>query len=337
MPKVRVTNSGVAGACSTRKLRDRTLESDHMVFPSRPLLVVAMTTVLFATNSSQAAVTTPFDFSKHAIALNVTVKGVPLYVLLDTGVDPSVIDIKRADALALPVDRKTSGQADGEGTGSTTVFPATIKDLEIGGHAFGDVVTLAADMGTLSKTYGRPVDGVLGYSFLKDKVVLIDYTASTVTIFSGTKEAEVFVRQCRKHYGTPLRSFADEQIPVIPDFQLGDAKVPITLDTGSNRGIALYQVALNVKGIRGALKVTGKAHGAGARGTFTSDTATLNVPVGMGPFQLPAGEPVVVMSSRGSADSRIANIGNMTFAAMKVKLLLDYPAKQVSFYGDCAP
>lgn len=308
-----------------------------MIYPSRPLLAVALTTVLFAANASQANVTIPFDFSKHAIALNVMVKGVPLYVLLDTGVDPSVIDIKRADALALPVDSKTSGQADGEGTGNTTVFPATIKDLEIGGHAFGDVETLAADMGTLSKTYGRTVDAVLGYSFLKDKVVLIDYPASTVTVFSGAKEAETFVRQCKKHYGTPLHSFADEQIPVIPDFHLGDAKVPITLDTGSNRGIALYQAALNVKGVRSALKVTGKAQGAGARGTFTSDTATLNVPVGLGPFQLPAGETVVIMSTKGSTDSRMANIGNMTFAAMKVKLLLDYPAKQVSFYGDCAP
>ena len=63
----------------------------HMIYPSRPLLAVALTTVLFAANASQANVTIPFDFSKHAIALNVMVKGVPLYVLLDTGVDPSVI------------------------------------------------------------------------------------------------------------------------------------------------------------------------------------------------------------------------------------------------------
>lgn len=87
--------------------------------------------------------------------------------------------------------------------------------------------------------------------------------------------------------------------------------------------------------LRNALKVTGKAQGAGARGNFTSDTATFNVPVGLGPFRLPAGETVVVMSSKGASSSHVANIGNMTFAAMKMKPLLDYSAKQVSFYGDC--
>jgi hypothetical protein len=38
----------------------------------------------------------PFDFSRSEIELEVTVKGERLHVLLDTGVDPSVIDLSRA-------------------------------------------------------------------------------------------------------------------------------------------------------------------------------------------------------------------------------------------------
>ncbi len=306
-----------------------------MISPLRLLPMAAVGAALFAATTSQAAVSVPFDFSKQAIALNVTVKGAPLYVLLDTGADPSLIDIHRADALGLPINRSAGGNADGEGSGNTTVFPSTIQQLAIAGHAFGDVESLAADTAALSKSYGRRVDGVLGYSFLKDKIVLIDYPASTVTIFASAKESAASVASCRKHYATPLRSFADDQIPVIPDFHLGSASVPVSLDTGSNRGIALYQSALDADGVRGALKLTGKVQGAGARGSFSSDAATLNAPIALGPFRLPAGETVVVMSDKGSAETRVANVGNRTFAAMHVRLLLDYPAKQLSFYGDC--
>ncbi|WP_404711272.1 hypothetical protein [Sphingomonas sp. MMS24-J13] len=32
---------------------------------------------------------------------------------------------------------------------------------------------------------------------------------------------------------------------------------------------------------------------------------------------------------------RIANVGNALFAAMKIKMLLDYRGRTMTFYGDC--
>lgn len=43
----------------------------------------------------------PFDFSQSEIGIDATVNGEPLYILLDTGVDPSPIDLQRAEAWAL--------------------------------------------------------------------------------------------------------------------------------------------------------------------------------------------------------------------------------------------
>ena len=37
----------------------------------------------------------------------------------------------------------------------------------------------------------------------------------------------------------------------------------------------------------------------------------------------------------GSADTRLANIGNKLLAAMGLKMLLDYPGKRITFYGKC--
>ena len=53
--------------------------------------------------AASAPVTVSFDFSRHAIELTATVKGKPINVLLDTGVNPSVIDLGRATALGLPL------------------------------------------------------------------------------------------------------------------------------------------------------------------------------------------------------------------------------------------
>lgn len=46
-----------------------------------------------------------------AVEVDVSVHGTPLHKLLDTGVNPSVIDLTTADKLGLPVDRGDGGEA----------------------------------------------------------------------------------------------------------------------------------------------------------------------------------------------------------------------------------
>jgi Aspartyl protease len=50
----------------------------------------------------------PFDFSQSEIGIDATVNGEPLFILLDTGVDPSTIDLQRAEALHLKIFSRTS-------------------------------------------------------------------------------------------------------------------------------------------------------------------------------------------------------------------------------------
>lgn len=289
--------------------------------------------LVFACAAAAAApLTIPFDFSRGAIGLDVTVKGKPLYMMLDTGLDPSGIDLAQARALSLPLDTKAAGEGDGEGNGTARVIPSTIKDLKFGGQGFGDVAALAMDMKTISAAYGRPLGGILGYSFLKGKRVAIDYPARRLSLFAGAAEAASAMRTCRTHYTVAMRMMGDENFPLIP-VRFGAVTAPATLDTGSNRFISLFQPALKLKGVREALKETGKAAGTGVRGNFTSPTARLNLPVAIGPFTLPAGTQVAVMPENESA--RVANVGNQTFAALKLRLLLDYAGRTITFYGDC--
>jgi hypothetical protein len=285
--------------------------------------------------ASAGSLDIPFDFSRSAIGLDVTVKGTPLHMILDTGVDPSVIDTVDAEKLSLKIDRTDSGEASGEGDAKEAkVYAATLDGLVVAGRTFSPIDALATNMETLSASYGRKLDGVLGYSFLHDKIVLIDYAAKRVVILDHPADAAMQIRSCRKRTTMPLNGFPDDSIPAVSNFHLGNASGTISLDTGSNGGISLYQAALALPGVNAALKETGETTATGARGGTKVKTYVLELPVGFGPFTLPAGQAVTVRKAPG-ADTRIANIGNKLFAAMGLKMLLDYKDRVMTFYGDC--
>ena len=108
----------------------------------------------------------------------------------------------------------------------------------------------------------------------------------------------------------------------------------ISLDTGSNRGVSLFPAGLELKGVRATLVHTGTIQAAGARGGFTADKGQLKLTTGVGDFSLLAGREVTVLPDQ-SKPGIAANLGNPTFADMKVKLVIDYPGKKLAMYGDC--
>ncbi|WP_162305804.1 retropepsin-like aspartic protease [Oleisolibacter albus] len=296
------------------------------------LPVLALTAVSAA--AAAAPLVLPFDFSRSALALSVTVRGTPLHVLLDTGVNPSVIDLRQADALGISVDRGDGGEATGFGDGrGAAIFPSHIDRLRIAGRDFAPVEALATDMTGISAGYGRRLDAILGYSFLSDKTVLVDYPRRLLAFLDDGAEAAPLTSGCRTRWSTPLTLV--DSFPVIPDFRFGDATAPVSLDTGSNGGIALFRSALALPGLQSALSEQGSVTHAGARGAAKAKTYALAAPVGFGPFTLPAGQAVMLHKMEGSADTRVANVGNTLLEALHLTVLFDYRAGRMTFYGDC--
>lgn len=300
------------------------------------IATAAFVCALFVGSAAATPLSVPFDFSRNAIGLDVSVKGAPLYMILDTGVDPSVVDEALAGTLGLKIDRGAGGEASGEGDARhAVVYPTSVDGLTIAGRAFAPFDALTTDMSTLSKHYGRKLDGVIGYSFLNGKIVLIDYAKSTLGILDAPGDAAPVVSRCSKHWSIALQTLADDSIPIIADFRFGTAKAPISLDTGSNGGISLFPKALDLPGLRAALVEKGQTTYAGARGESSTKTYILREPVGLGPFTLPAGQLVTLRPTQDAGNTRAANIGNKLFAAMKLKLLLDYRSRVLTFYGAC--
>lgn len=274
-----------------------------------------------------------FDFSRHAIGLQATVHHQAVYVILDTGVDPSVIDVRAAKAAALKVDRSDAGEMSGVGNAAhASAYSGRIDGLEIGARAFAPFDTLVTGMAGLSQAYGRKLDGVLGYSFLHDKIVLIDYPRHMLGILDRQSDAAPNTSRCGNVWSTPMRTW--QNFPVIQGFRFGTAHGPVTLDTGSNGTLSLYQEALRLPDVRTALSKNGSITFSGVRGSGQASTYAFRAPLGFGPFAAPANVPVNVRDDKGSPQ-RLGNAGNSLFDAMKLKILLDYRHRMITYYGQC--
>ncbi|HEY1632456.1 MAG TPA: retropepsin-like aspartic protease [Rhizomicrobium sp.] len=305
-------------------------------FRSRPVAGAVAVTVLLTAASEARPVTVPFDFSRHEIGLNVRVHGTPLYMFLDTGASPSAIDTARAKSLGLKIDFANGGEASGQGDDAhAMVYPTSIDGLTVGDRSFPAIEALAADQAAISKAYGRTVDGTLGHSFLAGRAMLIDYAAATIAISGNAAGLARQSATCRTALRLPLKSYKGDTIPIV-DMGVGTARLPVSIDTGSNSTVELYKNALDLPEIKAALVEAGSHTVTGNRGEYTVKDYRLNAPIGIGPFVLPAGESVSLTGDEGSAETRLANVGNRLLADMHVKLLLDYRDNRIAFLGDCA-
>jgi len=312
----------------------RPMSSGRRIYVLGSLHLAVFFSLIGCSTSRASSLETSFDFSRSEIGIEVSIRGKTLYAIVDTGVDPSVINLAEAEELGLKVDRTDSGEAGGFGEGrGLTVFPTRIEGLSLRGHNFAAFDALASDTAAFTSSDQRRIDVVLGYSFLSDKILLIDYIAQKLAILASSGEVRATVRTCRTRWRIPLKTF--DSYPVIPGFRLGEARGPVTLDTGSSGGIALFEEALDLPGVRDSLVDQGASIRRGARGESKVENFILSQPVGFGPFALPAGQHVFVHKQQGSTVERIANVGNTVLAAFKIKMLLDYRSRVMTFYGDC--
>jgi hypothetical protein len=141
-------------------------------------LLVAIALSLF-TPTAQAATEIPFERSSGMVWVNVACAGhEPLSFLLDSGAGATVFDLAAARRVGLPLGprrtvRGISGDADAY---QLTGVAARVGDAPLAKSA------LAVDLGAISRSCGRHVDGLIGLDFFRARVVQIDYAARKIRL-----------------------------------------------------------------------------------------------------------------------------------------------------------
>ena len=192
----------------------------------------------------QQVVEVPFDFYKNEIILQVKVNGKgPYNMMLDTGTDPSAIDLATAREIGLKVH--TLGKpGTGGGTDVNLTYYTEMPLVEVSGFTVKNVETLALDLSKVSERLGKPLHGVLGHSVLNGRVVQIDYPNHVVRFYSQPLFS--------KAANTPKRcvlAFRYSDNVLLDDVSVNGKKVVGNLDTGSSGTFNLTPAAVSYLGL----------------------------------------------------------------------------------------
>lgn len=132
-------------------------------------------------------VTVPFEYFNHHIFVSVTLNGrSDMIFLLDSGTNSNVLNMRTSEALGLkPVSIK---QEKGLGLGSGKVHIAAAKDIDarIGNVQVANVMAIV-DLDGLEQHFGHREDGILGFPFLQNFVVVLDFDKRELTLLPSRR------------------------------------------------------------------------------------------------------------------------------------------------------
>ena len=181
-----------------------------------------------------------FDSPGHQVVVQVTLgKQGPFAMLLDTGTPLSVIDASLGRRL-----RALSDAGLPEGAGGEPAWD--MVDLKLGHLRADTVEAQALDLGRISDRLRTHIDGVLGYNFLRERVVQIDYLRHRVRFYHDTpswsgSESEEF--QLMLGRGDPAPRFSG---------RVNRRDVLLRIDTGAPHRFAVTGRSIDFLGLRAA-------------------------------------------------------------------------------------
>jgi predicted aspartyl protease len=229
--------------------------------------------------SPRAFIEVPFELIHGTILIPATVNGAgPFWMMLDTGADPSIVDLGVAKRAGLKIAAKGK-QGSGGGTSHNLSYGTSLPLLRIGGLTATKVDALAMDLSGLSATLGRSLGGALGYSLFKGRIVQIDYPNRRVRFYkrapSCTRAKNLHPKQCT------ILSFRYQDDILANGVAVDGKPVTTNFDTGSNSSFQLNPAAVEKLGVGEDLARAQASSSRGFNGELNNREGTVrNVSVG---------------------------------------------------------
>lgn len=272
------------------------------------MLIMAWCPGSFAQASSKdQMIEVPFDFYRNEIILAVKVNGKSsLLMMLDTGTDPSAVDLNTAKEIGLKLD-PIGRQAEGGGTGVNLAYETKLPLLEVSNLTAKNVQAVAMDLSQVSGRLGKPIHGILGHSFLKGRVVQIDYQTLRIRFYSKSQPPEANQPNNLKRTVLPFRY---EDSILIDEVTVNGKKVIGELDTGSDGTFKLTPAAVSYLGLEEEVIKARAIESVGYNGIAGNKEGKVeNVTIGT----ISLDEPAVIFFGKGTGrDKKVwgINIGN---------------------------
>ncbi|MEO9485027.1 MAG: aspartyl protease family protein [Ekhidna sp.] len=178
-----------------------------------------------------------FSFENHVILTDVYIDGEgPFNFMVDTGLYPSQISLTLAKRLGLDI-KSRGGNVLGAGTGNLSYYPTRIKNAKVGSLKIDDLEAIAVEMQHFQGE-GKELHGMLGYSFLKNRVTTIDYKKQEMRFYTEWPKDFWLNKNREESVAFPLK-LAGGKIPEIPNLKVNGQPLNALIDTGCNIGMIL--------------------------------------------------------------------------------------------------
>jgi hypothetical protein len=279
--------------------------------------------------TAPAPATVPFELNNRHIVLKGKVNSQPIEFVLDTGDQYAIVDLELAKRMNLTLD----GQVRVGGAGASISMGAFVKDATFtldGLPGFSQPVKLALPLANvLSPRAGRAFQGIIGYEFIREFVVEIDYQARVLRLhdkdkftYSGPGESIPITLS----NGHPIL-----EAEVTPAGSTMPLKGKFVFDIGASLTLALYSPFVAENRLLGPhFKTIRSLGGAGAGGETTGQLGRVtNLKIGSFTIK----EPITLFSEdKAGAFASTALAGNIgARVANKFRVFLDYGRKRVIF------
>jgi len=286
--------------------------------------------LLLAPCSEALVIDVPFAFIHNEIVIQVKVNGQgPFSMLLDTGTDPSAVDLSAARDMGLPLSGRGYA-ATGGGTEVNRIYGTKLASVEIGALVATNVAAGAMDLSRLTDHIGIPIHGVLGHSLLDGRIVQIGYPRRVVRFYSqspiGRDESPA---SSSKYVRMPFR-YQDNVL--IDDVYVNGRRMTANFDTGSNGAFKFTPKAAADLGLEDELRNAPVRTSHGYNGVVKNSEVQIQS-IAIGSIRLTS--PTVLFAGRGAGyDKRnwSINIGNeflkdyiVTLDYQKKTILLEQP------------
>jgi hypothetical protein len=187
------------------------LKVKQVINAIRTFLIVGALLFCFASAIAQQPVEDPieipFRLVENVIWLEVRVNNSrPLNFLLDTAASTDAIDRRVAEELNLSMVEMGMRANAGAGDGLTRMAFARNVRISLGDVAYQPVFMGAVPLDDVSRSFGQPIDGAVGYDLLSRWIVTIDYQRQKLVLHSNKFEYQGSgsLLPLRPSNGTPI-------------------------------------------------------------------------------------------------------------------------------------
>ncbi|HEY3295434.1 MAG TPA: aspartyl protease family protein [bacterium] len=186
----------------------------------------------------------PFRWVMNQIILPVVIEGDTLNFQLDTGANPSLVDLTTAQARGLIV--RPARHAPGDESRSNSLdYVAPLRHLNVGGVYIDSIPAMTVDLSLSSRYIGLPLHGVLGYSFFQNRIVQIDYRRHVVRLYDDRPDVD----PGRNGVTVPMMMIEGETTPLIHDLTVDGTPLDAGIDTGSSFSFLLFPATVAALGL----------------------------------------------------------------------------------------